>query len=332
VPEERKRRYLDAISDTADRAAKLTAQLLAFARRQALKPEVFDVAERVQVVYDMVRTLLGSRVTLELDIDCPECFVEADIGQFETALINIAANARDAMEGQGRLCLSARVAQHIPAGPWHEAVEGEHVAISMSDTGRGMTRDVMEQIFEPFFTTKDVGKGTGLGLSQVYGFAKQSGGDVQVESEVGKGTVFTLYLPKAERPSTEDRDLGAGEGEKPWQRLCVLVVEDNKEVGEFAIQLLGELGHDARLAVDADQALAALEEHPTTFDMVFSDVVMPGMSGIELGREIRKRWPAMRVVLTSGYSHILAQEGRHGFELLQKPYSVEGLTGVLRPS
>jgi CheY-like chemotaxis protein len=286
----------------------------------------------VQVVYNMVRTLLGSRVTLELDIDCRDCFVEADIGQFETALINIAANARDAMEGQGLLRLSARVAQRIPAGPWHEAVEGEHVAISMRDTGRGMTRDVMEQIFEPFFTTKDVGKGTGLGLSQVYGFAKQSGGDVQVESEVGKGTVFTLYLPKAERPSAEGPDAGAAAAEKPWQRLCVLLVEDNKEVGEFAIQLLGELGHDARLAVDAAEALAALEEHPTTFDMVFSDVVMPGMSGIELGREIRKRWPGMRVVLTSGYSHILAQEGRHGFELLQKPYSVEGLTRVLRPS
>jgi CheY-like chemotaxis protein len=271
-------------------------------------------------------------VTLELDIDCRDCFVEADIGQFETALINIAANARDAMEGQGRLRLSARVVEAIPAGPWHEAVEGEHVAIAMSDTGRGMTRDVMEQIFEPFFTTKDVGKGTGLGLSQVYGFAKQSGGDVQVESEVGEGTVFTLYLPKAERPSAELADRVEGAGEKAWQRLCVLVVEDNKEVGEFAIQLLGELGHEATLATDAAEALALLDEHPATFDMVFSDVVMPGMSGIELGREIRKRRPDMRVVLTSGYSHVLAQEGRHGFELLQKPYSVEGLTGVLRPS
>ena len=235
------------------------------------------------------------------------------------------------MEGEGRLSVSARVVPGLPPGPWHEAVEGEHVAISMSDTGRGMSPDVMTQIFEPFFTTKDVGKGTGLGLSQVYGFAKQSGGDVQVESEVGVGTLFTLYLPKVERPEAARPDQLAGAGDKPWQRLCVLVVEDNKEVGEFAIHLLGELGHDARLAIDAAEALEVLETDAAAFDMVFSDVVMPGMSGIELGREVRKRWPDLRVVLTSGYSHVLAQEGRHGFELLQKPYSVEGLTGVLQP-
>lgn len=330
LPEERQRRYLDAIADTADRAAKLTAQLLAFARRQALKPEIFDVPERVRIVCDMVRTLLGSGVELELDISCNNCFVEADIGQFETALINIAANARDAMAGQGRLRIAARVVPSIPAGPWHEAVEGDHIAISVKDTGRGIPPDLLPQIFEPFFTTKEVGKGTGLGLSQVYGFAKQSGGDVQVESEVGVGTVFTLYLPKVKCPSPEAANDGAVFVREDTRSLCILVVEDNKQVGDFAVQLLDELGHKSRLAVDARQALRVLEKEASAFDMVFSDVVMPGMSGIELGREIRKRWPGMRVVLTSGYSHVLAEEGRHGFELLQKPYSVEGLTAVLR--
>jgi PAS domain S-box-containing protein len=330
VPEERKRRYIDAISDTADRAAKLTAQLLAFARRQALKPEVFDVAERVRIVCDMVRTLLGSGVQLELDVGCRNCFVEADIGQFETALINIAANARDAMGGEGKLRISAAVVPSIPAGRWHEAAEGEHIAISISDTGRGIAPEVMGQIFEPFFTTKDVGKGTGLGLSQVYGFAKQSGGDVQVESRMGEGTVFTLYLPKVDRPAETADGERRGAGGEGAGRLRVLVVEDNKDVGEFAIQLLGELGHEARLASDAAAGLAMLEADASAFDMVFSDVVMPGMSGIELGRLVRKRWPGLRIVLTSGYSHVLAQEGRHGFELLQKPYSVESLTGILR--
>jgi PAS domain S-box-containing protein len=329
VPEDRKRRYLDAISDTADRAAKLTSQLLAFARRQALKPEVFDAGDRVRLVCDMVRTVVGSRIQLELDIECDNCFVEADIAQFETAVINMAVNARDAMNGEGRLTISATAVDNVPESRWHEGCRGDYVALAISDTGRGIPDDVLTQIFEPFFTTKEVGKGTGLGLSQVYGFAKQSGGDVRVESRVGDGTTFTLYLPRvapqAPAPVRELADDGA-----PMERSCILVVEDNKEVGEFATQLLNELGHETRLATHADEALRMLEHGAQGFDLVFTDVVMPGMSGIDLGLEIRKRWPEMRVVLTSGYSHVLAQDGRHGFELLHKPYSVESLTRVLR--
>jgi PAS domain S-box-containing protein len=329
VPEERRRRYLDAISDTADRAAKLTAQLLAFARRQALKPEVFDAADRVQVVCDMVRTVVGSRIQLELDIECTNCFVEADIAQFETAVINMAVNARDAMDGEGKLTIAARAVESIPASRWNEAKDAEHVALSISDTGRGIPEDVLAQIFEPFFTTKEVGKGTGLGLSQVYGFAHQSGGDVRVDSEVGQGTTFTLYLPRV-APQDPVTAKEPAERSAPLERSCILVVEDNKEVGEFATQLLRELGHETRLAVHADEALRLLEENADAFDLVFTDVVMPGMSGIDLGLAIRKRWPKMRVVLTSGYSHVLAQDGRHGFELLHKPYSVESLMRILR--
>ena len=329
VPEDRRRRYLDAISDTADRAAKLTAQLLAFARRQALKPEVFDAAERVQIVCDMVRTVVGSRIQLELDIECTNCFVEADIAQFETAVINMAVNARDAMDGEGKLTIAARAVESIPASRWNEAKEGEHVALSISDTGRGIPEDVLTQIFEPFFTTKDVGKGTGLGLSQVYGFAHQSGGDVQVDSKVGEGTTFTLYLPRV-APQEPVATKEPAERGAPMERSCILVVEDNKEVGEFATQLLRELGHETRLATHADEALRLLGDEADAFDLVFTDVVMPGMSGIDLGLAIRKRWPKMRVVLTSGYSHVLAQDGRHGFELLHKPYSVESLVRILR--
>jgi PAS domain S-box-containing protein len=329
VPEDRKRRYLDAISDTADRAAKLTAQLLAFARRQALKPEIFDAGERVRLVCDMVRTVVGSRIQLELDIECDDCFVEADIAQFETAVINMAVNARDAMDGEGRLGITARAVQGVPGSQWNDAAEGDYVALSISDSGRGIPDEVLTQIFEPFFTTKEVGKGTGLGLSQVYGFAKQSGGDVRVESDVGQGTVFTLYLPRAARQAPAER-AERTEDRAELERSCILVVEDNKDVGEFATQLLSELGHDTRLATNADEALRMLEEQGEMFDLVFTDVVMPGMSGIDLGLAVRTRWPQLRVVLTSGYSHVLAQDGRHGFELLHKPYSVESLTRILR--
>jgi signal transduction histidine kinase len=330
VPEERRRRYIDAISDTADRAAKLTAQLLAFARRQALKPEIFDAAEQVQLICDMVRTLVGATIDVQLDLKCEDCFIEADIAQFETALINIAVNARDAMEGAGKLHIVAEVAREIPGDDGHEPVRGDHVAITVQDDGRGIPSELMGQIFEPFFTTKEVGKGTGLGLSQVYGFVKQSGGDIRVRSAPGEGTAITLYLPRSLAKPKEDRRERAAEDESDFERMRILVVEDHAEVGEFAVQLLTELGHGARLAEHAARALDMLEREPDAYDMLFTDVVMPGMNGIELARLVRKRWPQLRIVMTSGYSNILAEEGRHGFELLQKPYSVEAISAVLQ--
>jgi CheY-like chemotaxis protein len=291
---------------------------------------VFDAAERVRIVCDMIRTVVGSRVQLDLDIDCDNCFVEADIAQFETALINIAVNARDAMNGEGMLSISARSTEAAQSELNGGGGTGALVAISVSDTGRGIPPELLGQIFEPFFTTKEVGKGTGLGLSQVYGFAKQSGGDVQVESEVGRGTTFTLYLPRVETEPAAERQERSGNAESASAGTRILVVEDNEDVGEFARQLLEEIGHDATRVGSAAEALERLEADPDAYDLVFTDVVMAGMTGIELGEEIRRRWPGLRVVLTSGYSHVLAQQGRHGFELLQKPYSVESLSRILR--
>jgi PAS domain S-box-containing protein len=333
LPEERRRRCIDAITDTVDRAAKLTGQLLAFARRQALKPEVFDVPERVRAVTDMLRTIVGSRVQIVTDIACERCYVEADITQFETALVNMAVNARDAMEGEGTLKIHVASLARMPSIRGHAGGPGRFVAVSISDTGTGIPADRLGQIFEPFFTTKEVGKGTGLGLSQVYGFAKQSGGDVAVESELGQGTTFTLYLPKVEQDVASDDagdDARAGLPDEDGRGCCVLVVEDNVEVGRFSTQLLQDLGYQTTWAANASEALKLLEEDAGRFDVVFSDVVMPGMSGIELGREIRRRYPNLPVVLTSGYSHVLAEEGRHGFELLHKPYAVEEVSRVLR--
>jgi len=338
LSEDRRGRYVDAISDTVDRAAKLTSQLLAFARRQALRPAIFDVVQSVAAIADMVGTLTGARIHVATDTDAGtdsggrtlRCHVDADPSQFDTALVNLVVNARDAMQGEGRLLIKVRRADRIPALRAHPAVPGDFVAVSVSDTGSGIEADLLERIFEPFFTTKGVGHGTGLGLSQVFGFAKQSGGEVTVTSVIGQGTTFTLYLPRAgqdQRPMTSEPEpaaLVAGHGTR------VLVVEDNVEVGSFATQSLAELGYRTVWAANAEEALAELAKGAARFDVVFSDVMMPGMSGIELGQEIRKLYHDLPVVLTSGYSHVLAQNGTYGFELLHKPYSVEQLSRVLR--
>ncbi|MCB8874371.1 hybrid sensor histidine kinase/response regulator [Acidisoma silvae] len=329
LPEERRGRYVDAIADTADRAARLTSQLLAFARRQALKPEVFSASDGVQAISDMMRTLIGSRVSFVTELPAHGCFVNADPTQFDTALVNIAANARDAMDGDGKITLAVQAVDEKPAIRSHAAVSGAFVAISLSDTGSGIEADKLERIFEPFFTTKEIGKGTGLGLSQVFGFAKQSGGEVTVTSEVGVGTTFTLYLPRVAAPTGKTKSLTQSDGLPSDHNTCVLLVEDNADVGGFATQALVEIGYLPILAVNAEEALMELSKNSKRFHVVFSDVVMPGMSGIELAQEIRRLYPDLPVVLTSGYSHVLAQHGSHGFPLIHKPYSIDHLSRTL---
>ena len=329
LPEDRRKKYIDAISDTADRAAKLTSQLLTFSRRGAINPRVFDVADRLERVTEMLGTILGPRISLELDVPERPLPVEADINQFETALVNLAANARDAMDGTGRLRIHLTSAQGASTNASATATD-DFVAVAVSDTGCGIAPDHIEKIFEPFFTTKQVGQGTGLGLSQVYGFVKQSGGSVTVQSEVGQGTTITLRLPRSGKPIQPSDDAVTAARNAPMTRGTVLVVEDNTEVGEFASQLLMDLGYQTTLARNAEEALQLLDEDADRFDIVFSDVVMPGMDGVSLGREIRRRLPHLPFVLTSGYSNVLAEEGNRDFELLQKPYSVEDLSRTLR--
>ncbi|MGK7864522.1 PAS domain-containing protein [Falsiroseomonas sp. E2-1-a4] len=329
LPEERRRRYVDAISDTTERAATLTRQLLAFARRQALKPEIFDVAGRVQGIAEMLQTMIGARIQLEIGTAAVPCFVEADPSQFDTALVNMAVNARDAMDGQGTLTITVGIVGALPGIRAHQPVAGEHIILSITDTGTGISADTMQRLFEPFFTTKEIGKGTGLGLSQVYGFAKQSGGDVDVAGRPGEGACFTLYLPRSEPPAMVSAEVGTFDHARKARRRRVLVVEDDAQVAELAMLLLRDLGCQTALAMNATEAFGLLEEHGGAFDIVFSDVVMPGMSGVELAGLLRVRWPDLPVVLTSGYSQVLATEGRHGFPLLHKPYSVDDLARVL---
>ncbi|MBX9649475.1 MAG: PAS domain S-box protein, partial [Xanthobacteraceae bacterium] len=201
LPEERRRRYVDAISETVERASKLTAQLLAFARRQPLKPQVFNVGAQVEAVAQLIRPLVGARIRIDVEISDLNCFAIADVAQFETALMNLAVNSRDAMNSEGRLVIQVRKVKAIPPLRAQPARSGDFVAITVTDTGIGIPSALLETIFEPFFTTKEVGKGTGLGLSQAFGFAKQSDGDISVASEPGHGATFTIYLPQAPMPT-----------------------------------------------------------------------------------------------------------------------------------
>lgn len=331
LPDDKRRRYIEAISDTVDRASKLTSQLLAFARRQPLKPEVFDVGAQVESIVQLIRPLVGTRIHIDIDVAARPCFAMADIAQFETAIINLAVNGRDAMAGEGRLAIQVAEVHAIPFLRGHAARDGDFIAVTVTDTGTGIAADKLDSIFEPFFTTKEVGKGTGLGLSQAFGFAKQSGGDIDVVSPPGAGATFVIYLPQAASPadgapfSAVAMDLETvGGGQR------VLVVEDNEDVGKFSTAMLADLGYAIRWVTNARDALAVLSQDELAFDLVFSDVIMPGMNGVELAILIREKYPGLPVVLTSGYSDVLAENADRGFELIQKPYSVEALSRTLR--
>ncbi|MCA1473047.1 response regulator [Bradyrhizobium sp. IC3195] len=331
LTEERRQRYITAIADSVARAAKLTSQLLAFARRQTLKPEVFDVGARVQSLHDMLATLLGPAIEIVMQLPAEPCLVNADASQFETALINMATNARDAMQGQGRIVFKVEATTTVPDALVQLSASPDHgfVRVTVSDTGVGIPAARLGRIFEPFFTTKQVGRGTGLGLSQVFGFARQSGGEVTVTSEVGHGSTFSLYLPRVppgllpqrQAPNTAPAVAGSG--------MSVLVVEDNIELANFAADGLTELGYSITLVDNAADALAELVVDADRFDVVFSDVVMPGMTGLDLAQAIRERSLGVPVVLTTGYSQALSQEGTGGCDLVQKPYTIEELSRVL---
>jgi signal transduction histidine kinase/CheY-like chemotaxis protein len=312
LSEEKRARFAAAIAQTAARAATLTSQLLAFARRQPLRPETIDLNERIAGMVELLDSTLGERIRVETNLSPDACFVEADLAQLESAILNVAVNARHAMPAGGRLTLQTSIVEGAISG-------ASSVALAIVDTGTGMDAETLARVFEPFFTTKDVGKGTGLGLSQVYGFAKQSGGEVLIDSHVGVGTTVTLLLPRSAQ-YVQPQLKKAGR-QNPASSISgrVLVVDDNEDVGAFAEGLLTELGFDVVKAGSGEEALQMFEHN--NVDVVFSDVVMPGMSGLELARLLRKRAPALPILLTTGFSNQLS-EGRNEFPVVFKPYSV----------
>jgi len=315
LPDEKRRQYLEAIGETADRASTLTNHLLAFGRRQPIKPEVLDLNVRLDAIADMLARTLGSVIHIELDLQPGAARVEVDAAQLETAILNAAVNARDAMPGGGTLTLSTRAVHENGA---------EFIALAIRDTGTGMPKEVIDRAFEPFFTTKEVGKGTGLGLSQIHGFAAQAGGRAEIGSEEGRGTTITFMLPRTEKnvalavPSASMSDLPEG--------LRVLLVEDNPQVRDFAEGLLLDLGCKVVPADSAQAALKLLEAEP--IDLALSDVVMPGMSGVELARRMLESHPDVPVLLATGYSDEIVKRGSE-FEVLAKPFGAADLSKAM---
>lgn len=317
LAEDRRSRMTEAIVQAADRAAALTGQLLAFARRQPLQPEVIDVNELIRGMTELLDRTLGERIAVRTELAEEPCTVEADPAQLESALLNIAVNARDAMPDGGQLLIgtTVRTDEIVPM-----------VAVAISDSGTGMDDETLARAIEPFFTTKAVGKGTGLGLSQVYGFATQSGGDVKISSAPGAGTTITLLLPRSGGRSTVTTSGNTGRI-AARRNGRILLVEDNEEVGEFAAILIGELGHDVTRVRSGQQALDLIARED--FDAVFSDVVMAGMSGLELADTLAGSHPGLPVILTTGFSDEIAESGAAGRPVILKPYKLETLAAAL---
>jgi PAS domain S-box-containing protein len=312
VTNEKALKALQSIDGASQRAAALTRQLLTFARRQSVQPQSIKLSERLDVLRDVVNSGLGSMVSLTIDVADDAWNIVVDPNEFETALVNLVVNARDAMPEGGSVIVSAR---NIP--------DKDQVAISVEDTGVGIPDDIAEKVFDPFFTTKAVGKGTGLGLSQVHGFAHQAGGTVRIKSVLGSGTTITMCLPRATGQPADERDQVF-----PKSSGTVLLVEDNPEVATASRGLLEQLGYRVRWASDASAALAELEKDG--IDIVFSDVVMPGkMDGLGLAEAIRAKNPDMPILLMTGYSASTKDIGSQ-FPILRKPYQLHELSRELQ--
>jgi putative addiction module CopG family antidote len=330
--ERAERRVANAMAGV-QRGSKLASQLLAFGRRQALEPKVVNVTRFVNGMDDMLRRAIGEGVEVETIVGGGLWNTFIDPAQIENALLNLAINARDAMEGQGRLTIELGNA-HLDDtyARSHDEVEpGQYVMLAVTDTGSGMSPEIVDKVFEPFFSTKGEGKGSGLGLSMVYGFVKQSGGHVKIYSEVGHGTTIRLYLPRAMQ--SEDIEVEVDHGPIAGGTETVLVVEDDAEVRAIVVEMLTDLGYRVLKAVDASSALSVVESG-IPIDLLFTDVVMPGtLKSPELARKARERLPDIAVLFTSGYTeNSIVHGGRldAGVELLSKPYTREALARKFR--
>jgi signal transduction histidine kinase len=310
---------LSIAARAADRGAAVTRHLLTFSRQQILRPEILDPSARLPEMVLLLGSALGSDIEIETNIPAGLWAIDIDQAELELTLLNLAINARDAMPEGGVLRISA---ENRFGGDEHLALEGEYLVIEVQDNGSGIPSEILPRIFDPFFTTKGIDRGTGLGLSQVYGFAHQSNGAIDVDSVVGRGTVFRLYLPatdttatvQASEPSHRHPDYGT-----------VLIVEDEVDVADVAAAMLQQCGFEVRIASRSQLALELLGrgEH---IDLLFSDVLMPGgMNGIDLAEEVERRFPQMKVLLTTGYSDALSDATRRGRQIIPKPYRSDEL-------
>ena len=330
--DERSRRAAENAMSGAQRAAILTQRLLAFARRQPLSPRPIEPNKLVEGMTDLMQRTLGETVWVKLNLASDLWRVEADANQLENALLNLGVNGRDAMESGGVLTVSTANCVISDREAQDDAVPGQYVSLAVCDTGAGMSEVTLARVFEPFFTTKEVGKGTGLGLSMVYGFAKQSGGHLRIESSIGRGTTVTLYLPRHMGASSEEAL--AEEPAAPLARTgeIILVVEDDADVRAHTCDVLQELGYQVRSVADGGAALAVIESDDE-IDLIFSDVVLAGtLNGRDIAEHSRRIRPGLPVLFTSGYAReAIIKNGRleEGVALLAKPFTMAQLAGKL---
>jgi len=328
---DRARQYIDNAAEGAQRAALLTARLLAFSRQQPLVPQTLDANKLVSGMSELLRRTIGEQIYVETVLAGGLWQAFADPSQLENAIVNLAVNARDAMPLGGKLTIETAntdLDDHY-ARTHHEVAAGQYVLISVTDSGSGMPPDVIERAFDPFYTTKGVGKGTGLGLSQVFGFVKQSGGHVKIYSEIGHGTTVKIYLPRHRNPAALQEDSGQELLSLPQGRgdIVVLVVEDENQVRRFSVDALRDLGFSVIQAADGHQALALLAAQPRV-DLLFTDIVMPEMNGRMLADKARERWPQIKILFTTGYTrNAVVHNGMldPGVAFLPKPFTVKQL-------
>jgi PAS domain S-box-containing protein len=324
---------IEEIRKASERASDLISQLLAFSRKQIMEMQVLDVNIILKRLDNMLHRVLGEDIEMVTILTEGIGKIKADPGQIEQVIVNLAVNSRDAMPDGGKLTIeTANVELDEEYARKHIAVKpGQYVMLSVSDTGMGMTPEVQERVFEPFFTTKEMGKGTGLGLSTVYGIVKQSGGNIWVYSEAGKGTAFKIYLPQVDEPLTELKEVvskGIPRGDE-----TILIVEDEETVRKLAVRILKSLGYRTFEAPEGGRALILCEEFKEPIHLILTDVVMPGMSGPNLVKRLKEIHPEMRVLYMSGYTdnailhHGVLEEGTN---FIQKPFTLENLARKVR--
>jgi CheY-like chemotaxis protein len=331
---EEDREFLKEAQDAANLGSRLTDQLLTFARRRQMDAQVLKLNDQVIGITEMLRRTLGEHVVLSTVLGPNVWPITADPGQLQSAIVNMAVNARDAMPNGGKLVIESRNilldAAHSDFHP--ELKPGEYVQLSISDTGSGMPANVRDRVFEPFFTTKEKGRGTGLGLAMVYGFVKQSGGHVTIYSEQGHGTTFSLYFPRADRLSAPSCERAMADTD-PQASETILVVEDDERVRKLTVMRLKLIGYHVLEATDGLKALDILTGGQAV-DLVFTDLILPGgMSGREVAARARKLKPEIKVLLTSGYAEELVRGDnleREQLQVLRKPYHQTDLVAALR--
>ena len=329
------RELLGEVVVAADRATRLTRQLLAYSRKQMLRRTAFDLAETIDGLLTVLGVAAGPRITIDTDVR--PAFVLADRSQMDQVLLNLVMNARDAMRGEGTITISSgteRVTTARPAAMGDELPPGTYSVLRVTDSGMGIPRDLQDRVFEPFFTTKRTGEGTGLGLSMVYGLVRQTGGYVLLSSRPGEGTTMVIYLPASEETAKAPDAMTESPTAAARRSQRLLVVDDERGVRQLMRTVLERQGFAVEEAFNGQMALDVLEQTSTAFDLVVSDVVMPELSGWELGRRLRTRHPQLPILFVSGYSpEELADLGGQlddEVTLLSKPFSIDQLVQSIR--